>query len=346
MNEDEYLSTLVMLYESGHWDEETVRKQALLYAKERGYDKSLIDEFLNRLFPKKDITIDDKREVLKNAKFSTGELMYPSVVDKMTDEQVEKLYEIETKSAVKEKEEEKEKFEEKANEKLVPDESEKKESNVIKVPVKIVEVKEETNEGEEVVEAPKNVKPIPIKTEPEEKKDDLPIIDFSAFLEKELEKEKNTEEKEEKVEEEKEDEFIDFARLAEETNAFFEGGSEPSTEEEFTDVHDNITNKEKDSSVRVVEISPERQAKLKKKKQKVINYFLKGAIIVSALLLLHPVESLPLIGGYLYFASKIKDGTFMPKTKIGEGVKSVVTSIMNIGIKKEDEILEEGGRTK
>ena len=102
MDEDMYLSTAVQLYENGIWTEEIVRKQVLLHAKEKGIDRKTIDEFFDRLFAKKELTIEDKREYLRNAKFSNGEPIYPNnAVDKMSDEHVEKLYAVETQPVKK-----------------------------------------------------------------------------------------------------------------------------------------------------------------------------------------------------------------------------------------------------
>lgn len=111
---------------------------------------------------------------------------------------------------------------------------------------------------------------------------------------------------------------------------------EPEKEEDYQRIHDNTTNAEKDSDVRFVEVDNERKERLREKKQKVINYFIKGAIIVVAVALLPPIETIPLIGGYMYLSSRIKEGTFNPKTKVGLGIKEVIESIMNVGIKKEE----------
>lgn len=119
----------------------------------------------------------------------------------------------------------------------------------------------------------------------------------------------------------------------------------PETEEEFEVQTENITKVESDSNVKNVEVSNERLNKLKKGKGKVINYFLKSAITISALLLIHPLESIPLIGGYLYFASEIKNGRFSPEKPVGKAIKKVVETIMNIGISK-DELENERGKSR
>lgn len=119
----------------------------------------------------------------------------------------------------------------------------------------------------------------------------------------------------------------------------------PDTEEAFEQEASRINSPERDSSVRTVAASPERIEKLKKTKHKAINYFLKTAIVVTAVALLHPVYSIGLIGGYLYFASEIKNGRFNPEKSIGKAVKSVVEKVMNIGMPKE-EVMQEEGRTR
>ena len=118
--------------------------------------------------------------------------------------------------------------------------------------------------------------------------------------------------------------------------------SEPETEEEYEKIQENIAGAESDSNVRHVEASAERINKLKSTKKKVINYFLKGAIVICAVALLNPVNASLAVGGYLILANKIKDGTYNPKGHFGKAVGDVVKKIMNIGMGKE----EERGRSK
>ena len=119
----------------------------------------------------------------------------------------------------------------------------------------------------------------------------------------------------------------------------------PETEEEFEEQAQNITKPEKESTVRKVIASPERIEKLKKGKGKVLNFFLKTGIVVASVLLLNPVYSIPMIGGYLYFASEIKNGKYNPTRPIGQAIKNTVEKIMYIGMSKEAKE-EERGKTR
>ena len=122
----------------------------------------------------------------------------------------------------------------------------------------------------------------------------------------------------------------------------------PETEEEYKEQEKNITTPEKDSSVRKVNISPERLAKLKKTKNKVLNFSLKTIMLIAALTLLNPISGIGLVGGYMYFASEIKCGKFNPTNSIGKAVKTAVEKIMYIGMgkNKNEELEKEGGKTK
>lgn len=122
----------------------------------------------------------------------------------------------------------------------------------------------------------------------------------------------------------------------------------PETEEEFKKIENVVTTPEKDSSVRKVNISPERLAKLKKTKNKVLNFSLKTIMLVAALNLLNPIAGIGLVGGYMYFASEIKCGNFNPTNPIGKAIKSTVEKIMYIGMGKDkkEEHEKEGGKTR
>ena len=122
----------------------------------------------------------------------------------------------------------------------------------------------------------------------------------------------------------------------------------PETEEEYKAQEKNITTPEKDSSVRKVSISPERLAKLKKTKAKVLNFAIKTAMMVAAFALINTPSAMILTAGYMYFANAIKNGEFNPSNPIGKAIKNSVEKVMYIGMtKKEREELEkEGGRTR
>lgn len=109
----------------------------------------------------------------------------------------------------------------------------------------------------------------------------------------------------------------------------------PTTEEEYKEQAENITKTEKDSTVRKVNISPERLAKLKKTKDRAINCFLKTGIVILAFELLNPIVAIGTVVSYMYFAEEIRCGTFNPKNPIGKAIKYTVEKVMNIGIKKD-----------
>lgn len=116
----------------------------------------------------------------------------------------------------------------------------------------------------------------------------------------------------------------------------------PETEEEFEEQAENITNPENESTVTRVNASPERIEKLRKGKGKVLNFFLKTGIVVASVLLLNPVYSIPMIGGYLYFASEIKNGRYNPTKPFGQAIKNTVEKIMYMGMSKEAKEEERG----
>lgn len=122
----------------------------------------------------------------------------------------------------------------------------------------------------------------------------------------------------------------------------------PETEEEYKKIEKNVTTPEKDSSVRKINISPERLAKLKKTKNKVLNFSIKTIMLVAALNLLNPIAAIGLVGGYMYFAEEIRCGKFNPSNPIGKAIKSTVEKIMYIGMGKDkkEELEKEGGKTR
>ena len=346
MEDDIFLSTAIDLFKGGVWNEETFRRQVLTHAKESGLDEKAVNDLLIRVIPVKDFTLEDKRSFLKNVKFKNGDLKYPNAVNDMPDVTVEKIFEAERKSLSDDE-----------VRKIIKNEIEEKEDKKAEQPKKETKV-EVVNPILDRLEVPKVEKQ---ETPKKETKVEVvnPILDRLEVPKEKVETPKlvvpkielpRVEEKKEKPvlerlkvktndEEVKEPIKVDDSEIK--TNPILDR-LVPETNEEFENIHKNTTNPEKDSSVRKVEASPERIEKLKKKKSKVINYFIKGAIIVTTVLLLHPIESIPLIGGYLYLSGKIQDGTFNPKTKVGKAAKNIVESIMNVGMEKE----EERGKTK
>ena len=375
MEDDIFLSTAIDLFKGGVWNEETFRRQVLTHAKESGLDEKAVNDLLIRVIPVKDFTLEDKRNFLRNVKFKNGDLKYPNAVDDMPDVTVEKIFEAERKSLSDDEIRKiiKNEIEEKEDKKA---EQQKKETKVeIVNPIldrlEVPNEKKETSKKEEtkveVVNNPiLNRLEVPKEKSEEQPKEETKVEVVSNPILNRLEVPKEKEETSKlvipkielpKVEEKKENPVLERLKVKTNNEEVKEpikvDDSEiktnpildrlvPETNEEFENIHKNTTNPEKDSSVRKVEASPERIEKLKKKKSKVINYFIKGAIIVTTVLLLHPMESIPLIGGYLYLSGKIQDGTFNPKTKAGKAAKNIVESIMNIGMGKE----EERGKTK
>lgn len=349
MEDDIFLSTAIDLFKGGVWNEETFRRQVLTHAKESGLDEKAVNDLLIRVIPVKDFTLEDKRSFLKNVKFKNGDLKYPNAVNDMPDVTVEKIFEAERKSLSDDE-----------VRKIIKNEIEEKEDKKAEQPKKETKV-EVVNPILDRLEVPKVEKQ---ETPKKETKVEVvnPILDRLEVPKEKVETPKlvvpkielpRVEEKKEKPvlerlkvktndEEVKEPVKVDSNEEVEKTNPILDR-LVPETNEEYEIIHKNTTNPEKDSTVRKVEASPERIEKLKKKKSKVINYFIKGAIIVTTVLLLHPIESIPLIGGYLYLSGKISDGTFNPKTKAGKAAKNIVESIMNVGMKKEE---EERGKTK
>ena len=316
MEDDIFLSVAVDLFIKKIWDEETFRRQVLTHAKENGMSESDVNEFLGRVLPKKELSIEEKRNLIKNARFENGSLKYPNAVDSMPDETVEKIFAVE-KNNLKQKDVKAEEVSEETAE------NNKTETinNEEQVAIPVIEIPNIEVSSEKVTEEPKVVK----VTVEEEKKDEAKNVViqsdgvdnvFNIFnISNEV---GNEDSKEEQVSE------------------------MPETEKEFENINKNTTTPEKDSTVTRVNASPERINKLKKQKKKIINYFIKGAIVVTTLAIISPIESIPLIGGYLILANKIKAGTFNPKTKVGEAAKKIVEAIMNVGLDKD----MEGEKTK
>lgn len=485
MSEDLYLSTAISLYESKVWDEKTFKENVLKHGKEKNLNMSAIEELINRVLPKKDFTIEEKRQFLGNLTFNEGGLKYPNAVEHMADITVEKLFEIEklTKShdeildIINNKNEEKETIEaeeldlngllaklkslnpnvdldidsingtilssKKIEELKLPEgfyyneqkgitnENNTKSGNYISAKVvlihkvdknellnkilnnendvkkeeKIEEPKKETNEEEfylilianellklnpDVISLDRTNNTIISSKKIEEL--NLPeglickengIVDsttgktisiqLSPSVEKETTKEEEYRLKREEAEKslkEKKNNTIILPNLADMglfgdknnkkestdeqkksavlpniSNMNFSDKDEPTTEEEYEEIHKAVSDSEKDSNVREVNADKERINKLKSKKGKVINYFIKGAIVVTSVALLSPISAALVVGGYNVFANKIKNGTYHPTGHFGQAIGDVVKKIMYIGMSKE-EIEEEKGKNK
>lgn len=289
MDNDAYLNLAVELYQKGNWSEEVFIKRVSQYAVENGIDKLAISELFKRVIKKKEYTIDEKRNFLSYLKFDNDEAKYGDAVEFMTDEMIEKFYELEVS-----------KMDEKTIEeyhKLSHEEIEKQSAQV----------------------------------------------SGSSDLNN---SETNEEHAGDTSDEEQPQEEVENGQNVENSNVDGSSDSDmPESEEEFQEQAQNITGPEEDSSVKQENASPERIEKLKKSKGKVKSFFIKSAIVVSAVLLLNPVYSIGGTLGYLYFANEIKNGRFNPKNPIGQAVKHVVEKVMNLGMPKDKE-KEEGGKTK
>lgn len=378
--DDIYLNLAVELYENGTWNKDMFEKKVLLYAKDKGIEENVISEFINRILGPKELSITEKKEYLSKLTFDGVEPKYGDVIDTMNDETIERFYEMEINTPKKEEKKLVNLKEMQAKEEVKEPEYIKEEDSILKVSVEdikngnysaddILGVTEK--DADELFEALVNVvKPEDFNKVVYSLRERLGKDYSSAFAIAWAKKHSNDmdkinlEEKEETFEaSEVNNEEISISReeLQEEapnvevveTNEVvvpkieFEESDMPETEEEFVSQAENITKKEEDSNVTVVNASSERINKLKKNKGKIINYFLKTTIVVAAVTLLTFPSAAVSIGGYLYFSNRIKNGNFNPgdKNLVGKAVKSVVEKIMYMGMSKE-EIENEKGKTR
>lgn len=388
MTEDMYLSFAIELFENGTWSKDVFIKRITLYAKENNMDMSAIDEIVNRLTKKEEYTIDEKRRFLSFVTISGDELKYGVAALNMSDEMVEKFYEMEKGTLSKDK------FEEfhniAASNSVVEEEVIQDEIIEEKVPEILIE--EEPGVEEVIIDnytklfGNKSINDIIVgnytmndilgSSDSEKdarfnylvqnvKSEDLRdvanslirVMDPSYCLNFTIEWEKfhknemnyldenkedvasNKVDTNEKDEENKEDTGVVVPEID------FDSFGMPETEEEFKKQAENITKTEEDSSVKEVSVSKERLERLKKSKGKVINYFLKTAIVVGAVTLLNPSSTITLVGGYLVFANMIKKGKFNPENAVGKAIKGAVEKVMYIGMNKE-EIENERGKSR
>jgi len=428
MTEDMYLSLAIELFEKGTWSKEVFIKKITAYAKEKNIDMAIIDEIIDRLTKTKEYTIEEKRKFLSFVTISGDELKYGDVAFEMSDEMVEKFYEMEKESLDKDEIEALHNMEdtkasdveikkEEANENVIVDvnkeELEQKEELVEEI-VPEISYKEEVKEeikiidnhtkifgnksisdiiygnytandilGNNDVEREERFKFLVENVKVEDLRDVANslinkiepsyCLNFTIEWEKlhkeelsniEKTKEKLIENEENKIDEttlNTMDEVVEsldnnnVSEHKEEANApklvipklSFDAYGEddlPTTEEEYKEQAENISKNEKDSSVRKVNISPERLAKLKKTKNKAINCFLKTGMVILAFHLLNPLVAVGTVAGYMYFAEEIRCGTFNPKNPVGKAVKYAVEKVMNIGLNKDKE--NERGKAK
>lgn len=434
MTEDMYLSLAIELFEKGTWSKEVFIKRITLYAKEKNMDMSVIDEIINRLTKPREYTIDEKRKFLSFVTIAGDELKYGDAALEMSDEMVEKFYEMEKESLDKDKfealhnmnttnvlvettndvvvEEVKEDSvqeiipevfaqEEPAKEEVIVidnntklfgnksirdiiignytasdilgnnDTEKEARFNYLVQNVKFEDLrevanslinkmepsyclnftieweklhKEELNNLEEVIEVKNNSDVVENKEEvlevQEEPKVEEVVSDSVEPVIEMKEEIKQPDVKEEIIEEvltvqvDEEKPKLVIPKLS-----FDSYGEDdlPVTEEEYVAQAENITKTEKDSTVRKVNISPERLAKLKKTKDRAINCSLKTAMVILAFKLAGPFIGVGAVASYMYFAEEIRCGTFNPKNPIGKAIKYTVEKVMNIGIKKDKE---------
>ena len=103
MTNDMYLSLAIELFEKGTWSKEVFIKRIILYAKEKNMNMADIDEIIDRLTKPKEYTIEEKRKFLSLVTILGDELKYGDAVSEMSDEMVEKFYEMEKESLEKDK---------------------------------------------------------------------------------------------------------------------------------------------------------------------------------------------------------------------------------------------------
>jgi len=398
MNDDMYLSLVAELYENGTWTKEIVRKKLKLYAEENNIDNSIIEDLIQRITMEKEYSLEEKKAFLSVIRLMDGkELKYGDVVDSMSDDTIERMYQFEVSSLSSDKIEELHDLagfkssQEKMNESVDEVSAELKKEKYIApanwytpyektVPWYEPLNAEEVKHNDEVVEKETVMKPVienaTISAKPAAVELDIPIItpivdnittqkeqvDFEPGMPSidpivenvRIEEEPVTLEKtvipsiSEMVLEPNPEEGINVENEPIIIGDIFNSVDIPDmaqTEEEFKEVEKNINSPEKDSTVRKVDASEERINKLKKGKGKVINYFVKTAIIVAGIALVDPISTGILTFGYLHFAKKIENGEFIPKNKFQELVKNTIEKIMYVGMNK-DVVEEERGKTR
>ena len=291
----EYFSMVAMFYEMGKWDEETVIKKVESYAKDNEIDIKVIKDFLGRLIKKKEHTIEEKRSFLGAIKFNNGEPKYGDAVNVMSDEMVDKYYEIESQAIGIE-----------ATEKLhnnlsnVTEEKTNKEQNNTSVQ------SEESKKGDDTYSM---------------KGGERFVVNPSSNNTSTASNDQNKQAETPK--------------------------QEPTTEEDYQHVAENMHTVENDSNVRHVDASPERIEKLKKSKTRAKQFFLKAGVVVATFAVASGF-AIPLVGGYLILASQIKNGTYKIPGKVGVTIKKVVEGIMDLGKTPEEkqEAREERGKSR
>ncbi len=357
MNSDAYLDLAKELYENNTWSKDVFSKRVRLYAKSMGVEDAVIEDFIERTTMPKEYSIEEKREILSAIKLDEEELKYGDVVNFIDDARVNKLFELEEKLLGKDKIYD---YYKSAKKSILPN----KENNNITSNTSIDMRKKDDN----FLKQPEPLdldskKPFVVPPRPIVEPLDTYDINITTGKKEDVTGEKVPEFKApERIEEDANEvtgALSDNEDVNEATSTLSDEQKKklvvppisfddmPSTEEEYQKEAERITKEEKDSSVRIVNASPERIEKLKKGKRKIINFFIKTAIVIVAFNVLGTVGGIASVIGYLYFASDIKNGRFIPKNNFQRGIGKVVETIMNIGVsKEEDKEYEEKGRTR
>lgn len=350
-NGDMYLSLVASLHESGTWSNEMVRKKLTLYAEENNIDMKVMEELIQRITKEREYTLEEKRAFLSVLRLVDGkELKYGDVVESIAPEMIEKLYEVEVANLSGEKIEE-----------LHDLAKFKKEQEKVETQTPPEDWYRPLNSEEDVIDESRTES---VENWYKSNYDDVamyidPVIESNkekSFVAPAIEREEEpvvaepvvtfTEEESPVVPEmEQTEDPVVEGEIPIRSVFDFDFSDMAQTDEEFDEVETNINRPERDSPVRQVDASSERVEHLKKGKSKVKNYFLKTAIIIVSLSLLSPALTLPLIGGYVHYARKIKNGEFVPKNNFQELIKNTVEKIMYIGMNKEA-IEEERGKSR
>lgn len=376
---DLYLSVLVSSYNQGILNKEQFKNKIVLYAKSIGLDESFIMDFYNRIV-KKEFTFEEKKQFLSLIKFDgTDELKYGNLVDAISDENIENLFETEKK-----------KFDDNeiinilsSNKNINEGESVLEKSELEKVDSMDNQINEQINEqiNDEVFE--EKLQELQEKKEeqvtdkvvfPDFKNVEEDILQFGASsqdadihqIDETHTSSLNFGEKEDSVDGKKLDyeiqegftfgkkspskkgSAIDFGSIIDSVNA---DNSGVYSEEEYAKADDNLTREEDDSSVKFVPTTKERIEKLKKQKKSLKTWFLQIGLVVLGFYIFNPISMGVTIAGYNLLASKIKDGSFEPKNKFEEKVKDIIESIMYIGTDmnklkaREKELNKNGGKS-
>lgn len=372
---DLYLSVLVSSYNQGILNKEQFKNKIVLYAKSIGLDESFIMDFYNRIV-KKEFTFEEKKQFLSLIKFDgTDELKYGNLVDVISDENIENLFETEKK-----------KFDDNeiinmlsSNKNINEGESVLEKSELEKVDSMDNQINEQINDEvfEEKLQELQEKKEEQVTDKvvfPDFKNVEEDILQFGASsqdadihqIDETHTSSLNFGEKEDSVDGKKLDyeiqegftfgkktpskkgSAIDFGSIIDSVNA---DNSGVYSEEEYAKADDNLTREEDDSSVKFVPTTKERIEKLKKQKKSLKTWFLQIGLVVLGFYIFNPISMGVTIAGYNLLASKIKDGSFEPKNKFEEKVKDIIESIMYIGTDmnklkaREKELNKNGGKS-